>query len=204
MEALHEDIERSLARQVGDAGKLNRAGQPQCANADHVGQALERAVHRIAQHFAHFASALEQIFFFIEVERGDCRRTGDRMAGVGVAVHELDRVRWAFFMDRHHRVVQMASANHATERDHAIGHALGEVQHIGHDAKIVCGKVGAQAAKTGDDLVKNQQNAVLVANLAQTLQIAFGRQVPASTARHRLHHDRCNVAGVMQGQDAVL
>ena len=104
----------------------------------------------------------------------------------------------------HHRVVNEVATDHAAQRNDAVGHRLGKVQHVGHHAVIVGAKVHAQAAKTGDDLVKNQQDAVLVANLAQALHIALGWDVPASAARNRLHDHSGDVAGVVQHQNAVF
>ncbi|MNS81773.1 hypothetical protein D3C72_1154950 [compost metagenome] len=102
----------------------------------------------------------------------------------------------------HHRVVELVAADHAAQRNHAVGHALGEVQHVGHHAEIVRREVGAHAPEAGDDLVEDQQDAVLVADLAQALQIALRRQVPAGRTGHRLHDDRGHVARVVQRQDA--
>ena len=45
---------------------------------------------------------------------------------------------------------------------------------------------------------------MLVANLAQALQITFGRQVPARAARYWLNNHRSNVARVVQRQNAVF
>ena len=107
-------------------------------------------------------------------------------------------------MGAHHGVVNAVRANHAAQRNHAVGHALGKVQHVGHHAVKVSAKVAAQPAKAGDHLVKNQQNAVLVANLAQPLDVALRRHIPACAARYWLNDDGGNVAGVMQRQNAVF
>ena len=61
----------------------------------------------------------------------------------------------------------------------------------GIDAEIVGGERRAEAAEAGDDLVEDQQDAVLVADLAQLLQIAFRRQDQhAGRARHRFDDHR--------------
>jgi hypothetical protein len=98
----------------------------------------------------------------------------------------------------------LALADHTTQWKHAIGHALSEVEHVRHHAKIVGGKVGAQAAKAGDHFIKNQQNAMLVADLAQALEIAFGRHIPTRAACHGFDNNRCHIARVMQRQNAVF
>ena len=161
-------------------------------------------MHRIAQHLAHLPGAFKQLFFLEEVQGCNGRRTSHRMAGVGVAMGELDRVLGRVLVGLHQTVVNTVRADHAAQRNHAIGHALGKVQHVRHHAVIVSTKVAAQAPKTGDDLVKNQQNAVSGADLAQSLQIAFRRQIPARTASHGLDNDGRDVARVMQRQDAIF
>ena len=126
------------------------------------------------------------------------------MAGVGVAVEELDGMLGAGGVGLHHLLVDAVRADHAAQRNHTVGDALGEVQHVGHHAIEIGAKGRAQAAKAGDDLVKDQQDAVLVANLAQALQVSLGRDVPAGRTGHRLDDDGRHVAGVVQGQDALL
>ena len=83
-----------------------------------------------------------------------------------------------------------------------LGHALGEVQHVGHDAEIVRREVGAHAPEAGDDLVEDQQDAVLVADLAQPLQVALGRDQHAGRARDRLDDDGGDGRGVVQIDEA--
>ena len=67
----------------------------------------------------------------------------------------------------HHGVVNKISADHTAQGNDAIGHALGKVEHVWHHAVIVGAEVGAHAAKACNDLVKNKQDAMLVANFAQ-------------------------------------
>jgi hypothetical protein len=57
-----------------------------------LGRPLKAAVHRVAQHLAHLAGALVQLFFLEQLQRGDRRRAGHRVARVGVAVEKLDGV----------------------------------------------------------------------------------------------------------------
>ena len=204
VKAGHEHVISALARRAGDRGHFHRAGQPQAADADHRGQALDAAVQCVAQHRAHVAGAFEQLVLLEQLQRGDGRCAGHRVARVGVTVKELDGVLGTAGVGVHHGVVDTVATDHAAQRNHAVGHALGKVQHVGHNAVIVGAEVGAHAAKACDDLVKNQQDAVLVADLAQALEVALRRQVPAGAARHRLNDHSGDVAGVMQRQDAVF
>ena len=56
----------------------------------------------------------------------------------------------------------------------------------------------AEAAEAGDDLVEDQQDAVLGRDLAQLLQVALGRRQDAGRARHRLDDDGGDGGGVVQ------
>ena len=85
----------------------------------------------------------------------------------------------------------------------ARGDALGEGQDVGRDAEALGGEGMAEAAEAGDDLVEDQQDAVLVADLAQALEIALGRRQHAGRAGHRLDDDRGDGRGVMQRHETL-
>ena len=70
----------------------------------------------------------------------------------------------------HEGVVDLALHEHRAHRDDAVGDALGGGHDVGRDAEIVGGERRAEAAEAGDDLVEDQQDAVLVADLAQLLR----------------------------------
>ena len=93
--------------------------------------------------------------------------------------------------------------DHAAHRHGARGHALGEGDHVGDDAVALGGEGVAEPAEAGDDLVEDQQDAVLVADLAQALEIALGRRQHAGRARHRLDDDGGDRRGVVQRDDAL-
>ena len=164
VKAVHKNVVGALARRTGHRRQFHRTGQPQRANADHVRQAFQAAVQRIAEQLAHLAGAFKQVFFLEQIKRGDGGSAGHRVARIGVAVEKFDRVLGAVGVGLHHGVKNAVGADHATQWNHAVGHAFGKVQHVGHHAVVVGAKVAAQATKAGDDLVKNQQDAVLVAN----------------------------------------
>ena len=124
-------------------------------------------MQRIAQHLAHRARAGKQVFFFKQFECGNCSRATHRMAGIGVAMEKLHRMVGCVGVRLHHGVINPVGANHAAQGKHTIGDAFGKVQHVRLHAVEIRAKVGAHAAKAGNNLVKNQQNAVLVANFPQ-------------------------------------
>ncbi|MCY1313401.1 hypothetical protein D9M70_639230 [compost metagenome] len=60
----------------------------------------------------------------------------------------------------------------------------------------------ADAPEAADNFVEDQQDAVLVADFAQTLQVAAGRHEHACRTRNGLDDDRGNGRGIVQGHDA--
>ena len=85
----------------------------------------------------------------------------------------------------------------------ARGDALGEGDHVGHDAVALGGEGIAQAAEAGDHLVEDQQDAVLVADRAQPLEIALGRRQHAGRGGERLDDHRGDGGGVVQRHQPV-
>jgi hypothetical protein len=68
----------------------------------------------------------------------------------------------------------------------SVGETLGTGDHIGGNVKLDGGKGTAESAEAGDDLVKDQQDVVLVADLSDALQVAHGRREDTSTTSNRL------------------
>ena len=93
---------------------------------------------------------------------------------------------------------------HAAHRHGAVGHALGEGDHVGHDAERLGGERRAEPAEAGDDLVEDEQDAVLVADLR-----AAARDSPWAAAgtpvepAHRLDDHRGDGRGIVQRDDAL-
>ena len=69
---------------------------------------------------------------------------------------------------------------------------------------VALGREGeAEPAEAGDHLVEDQQDAVLVADRPQALQVALGRRQHAGRARHRLDDHRRDGRGIVQRDDAL-
>ena len=97
----------------------------------------------------------------------------------------------------------MFAHQHRAHRRGGVGEALGERHNIGQDAETLGGKAVAEAAEAGDDLVENQQDAMRIADLAETLEIALRRQNDAGGAGHRLDDDGGDGRGVVQRHQAL-
>ena len=96
-----------------------------------------------------------------------------------------------------------ALAEHRAHRQRAVGEALGGGDEVGHHAEIVGGEGRAEAAEAGDDLVEDQQDAVLVADRAQALEVALRRHQHAGGAGHRLDDAGRDGLGVVQRDEAL-
>ena len=133
------------------------------------------------------------------IERGVGCSHAEWMGRVGVAVKELDQV----LGPGHERIVDRCRGDHATERYRRIVDGFGKSDQIRLDIKEFVRERGAEATEARDDFVEDQQDAMLGADLAQSLEIALGRHDHAGRALHGFDDDRRDVAGVVQRDDAL-
>ena len=113
-----------------------------------------------------------------DVEHGVADRHGQRIAAEGGAVHAGGHA------DRR-RIGRQAGAHREAAAD-----ALGDRHDVGLDARPFIGEQLAGAADAALHLVEDQQQAVLVAELAQALQRLRRERADAALALHRLDQDR--------------
>jgi len=137
-------------------------------------------VHRVGKHRLERAGPVEQALVAIKVERGVGGGDAERMAGIGEAVGKLGYMIGAL----HEGIMDLSAHQHATKGRGAVGHALGEADHVGHDLVALGGKRVAEPAEAGDDLIEDQQDAVGAGDLAQALKIALGAGEHAGRAGH--------------------
>ena len=116
------------------------------------------------------------------------------MRRIGIAVGELNGV----FRAGHEGVVDGVAHDHAAHRRRTIGDALGEGEHVRQHAVTLGGEGKAEPAIAGDDFVEDQQNAVLLGDLAQPLEVALRRRQHAGRSRHRFHDHGGDGGGAMQ------
>ena len=81
---------------------------------------------------------------------------------------------------------QRVAGDHAAERGVARGHALGERDDVGLVTVTLRAEVVAEPAERADHLVGHQQHAVLVADLADPLEVPGRRREAAAGVLHRL------------------
>ncbi len=121
------------------------------------------------------------------------------MCGVRVAVEQLDRILRPF----HERVVDVLAHEHCAHRDRTVGQRLRRGDHVRQHVEVLRAERRAEPAEARDDFVEDQQDAVLVADRAQPLQIALRRQQHAGRAGHRLDDHGRNRRCVVQRDQAL-
>ena len=102
----------------------------------------------------------------------------------------------------HHAVVGDDGADRRVGR----GQALGGQDHVRLDVVLLRAEPGAEAAEAVDDLVGDQQDAVVVADLADALEVALRRGEDAAGVLDRLHdhhRDRGRVERLQRVQEVV-
>ena len=120
---------------------------------------------------------------FDQVERGERSRAGDRVATerravfAGGPLHDL------------------VAGDQGGQRE-AARQTLAGGDDVGHDAVVLAGPHRAGSPDARLDLVHHEQDAVLVAQVAQRLQPAGGRNDVATLALDRLDEDGGDVAGL--------
>ena len=159
-------------------------------------QPLE-AMDRVLPIGGDLSGALKQPLFAVGFQRRQTGRRGDGVARIGITVEQLDHMLGAV----HEGVMDLLGGQHRPHRDHAIGQPLGAGDHVGHDVEIIGGKRRAQTAKASDDLIENQQDAMLARQFAQALQIALWRDQHAGRPRHGFDDHGGDRFGAMQRHD---
>ncbi|OIQ69603.1 hypothetical protein GALL_487930 [mine drainage metagenome] len=107
------------------------------------------------------------------VQCGQSDSAGHRVCRVGVAVGKFKHVIGPAL--GHEGVVNLFAGQHRTHRLRTIGDLFGAIHDVRCHAKSLGAGVGSHAAKAGNHFVKNQQDVVGGANVAQALQVAVGR-----------------------------
>ena len=159
----------ALAHRAGPGCKVDADGDADSAHVEHVRHSLER--HRgLGNDRLELLGPLEQTLVAIKVERRNPGGAGKRMRRIGIAVEQLDDV----LRPLHESLVEALARDHTAHRHGAGGHPLGKAEEVGRHPIALRGKGVAETAEAGDDLVEDQQDAMLVADRTQALKIALG------------------------------
>ena len=112
-----------------------------------------------------------QILSAVQFQRGNRRRRRQGMAGIGIAVEEFD----ARARAGHDGIIDVIPDRNRPHGHGGIGQSLGHGHDIRHHTQALRTEIGAKPTKTRDDLIKNQQNAMLGADIAEALQVTHRR-----------------------------
>ena len=140
------------------------------------------------------ADAVERSLLLEDLERRQRRRTGERVAGVGVAVEEgLELLVLA-----EEALVDALGRERRRERQVAARQALRDGHEVGRDALVLAREHRPGAAEAGRDLVADQEHVVLVAEMADVAQVAVGSDEDARGALdERLDDHRGDAVAVL-------
>ena len=123
---------------------------------------------------------LDDALLLEDVDAGHGRRARQRVSAVGEATGELTLAE---------RVGDALADDHATERQIARVHALGEADEVGGDVPVLDGEPLAATTESRHHLVGDEHDAVLVAHGAHALEVAGRRNQDAVRAHDALEHD---------------
>ena len=142
----------------------------------------------LAQVSPHFGGALRKIQPLHFLDRRDCRRQGERVGFVGMSVRE--------------EVVAEIGSNLARgraqpERNGGVGDALGRGQDVWNHVPVIHSEPLAGATPAAHDLIRDQQNLMVIAYFSQTRHVLFWRHQHAVGPHHGLDNHRCHVALVL-------
>ena len=87
---------------------------------------------------------------------------------------------------------------HSAHRNGTVGQALCRGNKVRLNTKVINGKRRTKAAKTGNNLVKDQKNTVFGADIAQTFQIPLWRDQNTGRTGNRFDNHSRNGRGIMQ------
>ena len=113
----------------------------------------------------------------------------------------MKQLRPGAFAGVDHGVVDLLVDRHCAHRNRAVGQGLGHGDEVGPDLETLRRKPLPGTAEAGDDFIEYQQDCVLVANLAQALEVAGRRHIHANGTGNRLNETRGYAVAAMHGDD---
>ena len=138
-------------------------------------------VQGLSEDVSHLGRVLDDPLLAERLDRGDADGTRERMPAVRepACEHLVADPRSDRLADRHRSEGDIAGVN-----------ALGQREDVGHDVPMVDGEPPSGASEAGHHLVRDQEDAVLVAGLADRLQIAVWGNDDPVRSRDRLENHR--------------
>ncbi len=152
------------------------------ANIAHFGVIAQRRLHLGVEVTTHVRGILDQFQFIDQLEVRDPGSGPDGVRRIGPAVADGAVFIGALLQHFPHLVAH----DRAGKRRIGRGQTLGNGDQVRLHPVVVRAEHRPQTAKAGDDLIRDQQNVVLVQHLLHSGPIAFGRRHDAPGAQNRL------------------
>ncbi len=162
---------RPRAPTVSSLSSWTAPTSPHVPDIDDTGQ-IGEAVQHVFPSPGHRIRVFEDAFVTVEVRCGDCCGAGQRMARIGIAVEQVGHGRWPAQECLPHG----AGGEDTAQRHRGIGDPFGGSHQVGFYPELLVGKGRSQPPKAGNHLIKNQQDAMAVTDVAQPLQVALRRR----------------------------
>ncbi len=160
--------------------QFNAAEEADVAHVAHRGVLGLEIVHQASHHPTHALRVADNVVFLHHAQNCDC----------GGEAHGVRAVRQAAVENSVFVVVgDLVADGNRTQRHVGRGEALRHRDEIGHDLPVIHREPLARAPQPGHDFVADEQDAVLVADLAQALQVAIGRDDDAVRAGDRFEEE---------------
>jgi len=183
------EVERLLGLLVGD--QFNPDHQSHAPDIADVAVARLQLFQPVEEIFADFPGVGRQVFLLDDTQVGERRRAGQRMASIGVTMHEGARREFIVVVGierrRHARVDHGSSQRHVAAVD-----ALCEHHDVRLDPVGAATEHGAGASKAGHHLIGDHEHAVPVADLAHQRPEIRRRDDDATGALYRLGNEGCD------------
>lgn len=170
----------------GSVGKLNTDHETSSTDVfDQVAvfRVLLEAVEEGYELVGTLGDVVEYFLLFEDLDDGGRGCAGDCVTCVGAA-HR------AWLLKAHELVGRCDTGEGET-----VGDTLGEDEDVGTNARLFDGKHGSSTAETGLDLVADEKEVVLVANLAEAVKEGGGSRDVSTLTDDRLDQDRRSVRG---------
>ena len=128
--------------------------------------------HGIKEIILQRRGVFKQAFILIDFLCGDAGGTGCRMRRIGIAMEKLDSIIRCRIGDG---IIDFVCNGDTTHWNGTIRQCLCHGDDVGLDVEFLCCERGTHAAKAGDDLVKYQNQAMLVTDFTHLFEITNRR-----------------------------
>ena len=180
-------------------GELDPDHEPPLADLGHAGERDDLALEQPREELDLRRELLDRALVLERLKRRDPGRAGERVTGVGVAVEEAPVV----LVAAEETLVQSLGGERRGEREVAAGDPFADAHQVRDDVLVLAGEHPAGPPEAGGDLVADEQHAVLVAQFADSAQVAVRLHEHAGGALHERLDDHRGDRLAVFGEQAL-